>query len=213
MSGFPKPIERVIEALRCFPGVGPKTAQRLAFYLLEAPPKEVRELIGSLEAISQGVRRCAECGSFAEDDSPDELCAICRSSRRDRELLCVVAHAKDVYAFERTGEFRGLYHVLGGLISPMDGRGPENLRISPLMERIQHNKFREIVLATGPTMAGQATALYLESLLEGSLATISRLAMGLPVGSDLETVDEVTLGRALSYRQAMPKAPLSHLEP
>lgn len=198
MPQYPAPIERLIESLLCLPSVGPKTAARLAFFLLDAPDRQVAEMIAALEGIRHDVHRCAECGNYA---SQQELCAICASPRRDRTILCVVAHPRDIVAFERTGEYRGVYHVLGGLLSPMDGRGPEQLRVAELEQRVQQGDFREVVLATDPTVAGEATALYLEQVLDGYPGQLSRLALGLPVGSDFEMTDEVTLGRALSYRQ------------
>lgn len=197
MSQYPPAIERLIESLLCLPTVGPKTASRLAFYLLDAPPYQVDEMIGALQGIQTDIARCQDCGNFASG----QRCAICESSRRDRTTLCVVAFPKDIVAFERTGEYRGIYHVLGGLISPMEGRGPEQLRVDDLLERIEQNDFQEIVLATDPTVAGEATALYLEQVLDDYQGQISRLALGIPVGSDFELTDEVTLGRALSYRQ------------
>jgi recombination protein RecR len=195
---YPPAIERLIESLLCLPTVGPKTAGRLAFYLLDAPPHELEEMIAALQAIKHGVPRCPECGNYAPGE---ELCAICASPRRDRSTLCVVAQPKDIVAFERTGEYRGLYHVLGGLISPMEGRGPEHLRVEELESRVRDGRFQEVVLATDPTVAGEATALYLEQVLQSFPGQISRLALGIPVGSDFEVTDEVTLGRALSYRQ------------
>ena len=197
MYQYPPAIERLIESLLCLPTVGPKTAGRLAFYLLDAPPHQVDEMIAALQDIKVGVKRCHDCGNYASD----QLCAICASGRRDRTTLCVVAQPKDIVAFERTGEFRGLYHVLGGLISPMEGRGPEHLRVDELEKRVKEGEFQEVVLATDPTVAGEATALYLEQILDDFPGQISRLALGIPVGSDFEVTDEVTLGRALSYRQ------------
>ncbi len=197
MYQYPPAIERLIESLLCLPTVGPKTAGRLAFYLLDAPEHEVQEMIAALQGIHTAVLRCTECGNYASG----ELCSICSSARRDRTTLCVVAHPKDIVAFERTGEFRGLYHVLGGLISPMEGRGPEHLRIDALERRLREGEFQEVVLATDPTVAGEATALYLEQVLDDYPGQLSRLALGIPVGSDFEVTDEVTLGRALSYRQ------------
>ncbi len=187
----------------CLPTVGPKTAGRLAFYLLDAPDREVEEIMEALKAIKTEVKRCSECGNYATDG----LCGICSSTRRDRTTLCVVAYPKDIVAFERTGEYRGLYHVLGGLLSPMDGRGPEHLRVEELEQRLGNSEFQEVVLATDPTVAGEATALYLEQILENFPGTLSRLALGLPIGSDFEVTDEVTLGRALSYRQQLKSRP------
>lgn len=193
----PTPIQRLSESLMRLPSIGPKTAQRLAYHLLEAPLEEVNEMVASLQSLRRDVSRCKSCGNFAEQ----ERCSLCESPRRDRSLLCVVAHAKDIVAFERTGEYRGLYHVLGGLISPMDGRGPDELNVDSLLSRVQEEEFAEVVLATDPTVAGEATALYLEQILDDFSGTVSRLALGIPVGTDFEYTDDVTLGRALSYRQ------------
>lgn len=197
----PAPIRRLSESLLCLPSIGPKTANRLAYYLLEAPQAEVEEMIAGLQGIRDQVVRCTDCGNYSEEP----VCNICRSERRDRTTLCVVAQAKDIIAFERTGAYRGLYHVLGGLISPMDGLGPEQLSVEALMHRLDHSEFTEVVLATDPTVAGEATALYLEQLLEEFPGEVSRLALGIPVGTDFEYTDEVTLGRALSYRQQLKK--------
>ncbi len=158
-------------------------------------------MIASLKGIRDQIHHCQTCGNFAEQTN----CSICDSQRRDRTTLCVVGQARDIIAFERTGEYRGVYHVLGGLISPMDGRGPEELSIDALLDRVQTEDFKEIVLATDPTIAGEATALYLEQLLENFTGEVSRLALGIPVGSDFEYTDDITLGRALSYRQRLSK--------
>ena len=183
------------------PGIGPKSANRLAYHLLNSPGSQVDEMIRSLQAIRSEVKHCHLCGNYSEHTT----CSICDSPRRDQSLLCVVGEAKDIISFERTGEYRGLYHVLGGLISPMDGRGPEQLSIDRLLERVQEHEFQELVLATDPTVAGEATALYLEQILIDFPGQISRLALGIPIGSDFEYTDEITLGRALSYRQKIPK--------
>ena len=195
----PAPIQRLAESLMRLPGIGPKTAQRLAYHLLDAPLHEVQEMTASLQSLRSDISRCRTCGNFAQG----ETCTICSSAKRDSSLLCVVAHAKDIVAFERTGEYRGLYHVLGGLISPMDGRGPDQLSVQPLMDRVERSEFQEVVLATDPTVAGEATALYLEGLLAEFSGTVSRLSLGIPVGTDFEYTDDVTLGRALSYRQRL----------
>jgi recombination protein RecR len=197
----PAPIQRLSESLMRLPSIGPKTAQRLAYHLLDAPLEEVNEMVASLQSLRSDVSLCRSCGNFAQG----EQCSLCESERRDRSLLCVVAHAKDIVAFERTGEYRGLYHVLGGLISPMDGRGPDQLNVDSLLKRVKEDEFQEVVLATDPTVAGEATALYLEQLLDEFAGTVSRLALGIPVGSDFEYTDDVTLGRALSYRQRVSK--------
>lgn len=183
----------------CLPGIGPKTANRLAYYLLDAPDREVNEMIQSLQGIRDSISRCPTCGNYSEGGR----CNICDSVRRDSSVLCVVGLAKDIQAFERTGEYRGLYHVLGGLISPMEGKGPEHLSVDALLERVKTGEFKEVVLATDPTVAGEATALFLEQLLDELPCEISRLALGIPVGSDFEYTDEITLGRALSYRQKL----------
>lgn len=202
MYEYPPAVERLMESLMRLPTVGPKTAGRLAFHLLSAPPSQVEEMIASLQAIRDQVKACRDCGNYSQD----ELCRICCSDRRDRKTLCVVGQAKDVAAFERTGEFRGLYHVLGGLISPMDGRGPEQLRIKELEERVRDQGFEEVVLATDPTVAGDATALYLEEILSHYSVDVSRLATGIPIGSEFEYTDEVTLGRALSFRSKVSRS-------
>ena len=197
----PSAIRRLAASLMFLPSIGPKTANRLAYHLLEAPPHQVEEMIKSLQGIKERVVHCSDCGNYTEQN----LCSICSSERRNKTILCVVGQAKDIVAFERTGEYRGLYHVLGGLISPMDGKGPEALSLDRLVARIKEGSFEEVVLATDPTVAGEATALYLEQLLEDYSGQVSRLALGIPVGSDFEYTDEVTLGRALSYRQKLSK--------
>ena len=178
------------------PTVGPKTALRLAFHLLSAPDAQVQALAQSLLDVKSKLRTCSRCGHLSDK----ELCAVCRDPRRDTSVLCVVATARDLMAVERTREFRGLYHVLGGLISPLDGIGPSELRIQALLDRLEVEKPGELVLATNPTVAGEATALYLFRLLSARNLRITRLALGLPVGSDLEYADEVTLGRAFAGR-------------
>ncbi len=193
------PLERLTEALTRLPSIGPKTARRLAYHLLDAPEGEISELLGALSELQAKVLRCTVCGNYTEQDT----CAICRSERRDRTRLCVVAHPRDIATFERTGEYRGLYHVLGGLISPIDGIGPERLRLRELEARVQSGEFQEIVLATDPTVAGEATAMYLEDTLAEFPGELTRLAQGLPAGSGFEYTDEITLGRALSRRQRL----------
>lgn len=199
MASFPEPLERLVEELQRLPTIGPKTALRLAFHLLGAPTAEVEALARAMVEVKERLGPCARCGNLSERD----LCALCRDPRRDPAVLCVVATVRDLMAVERTREFRGSYHVLGGLISPLDGVGPGELRVSQLLDRLEREPVEELVLATNPTVAGEATALYLHRILEGRPVKVTRLALGLPMGSDLEYADEVTLGRAFSGRREM----------
>ena len=199
-----EPVARLIEAFSRLPGIGPKTAQRLTFHLLRAPDAEARTLAGALVAVRDQVVFCDRC--FNISDAP--LCPICRDPARDQLRLCVVEEPLDVLALERTGEFRGLYHVLHGAISPIDGIGPDRLRIRELLARADEAKrdgagLEEVILATNPTLEGEATAMYLAERLERDVAVVSRIARGLPVGGDLEYADEVTLIRALQGRRAV----------
>jgi recombination protein RecR len=199
-----EPVARLIEAFARLPGVGPKTAQRLTYYLLRAPDAEARTLAAALVAVRDEVVFCERC--FNISDAP--LCLICRDPGRDDTRLCVVEEPLDVLAIERTGEFKGRYHVLHGAISPIDGIGPERLRIRELLERADAAQrdggaFEEVILATNPTLEGEATAMYLAERLEGSVTLVSRIARGLPVGGDLEYADDVTLIRALQGRRAV----------
>jgi len=199
-----EPVARLIEAFSRLPGVGPKTAQRLTFHLLRAPDTEARILAAALIDVRDKVVFCDRC--FNISDAP--LCPICRDPTRDISRLCVVEEPLDVLALERTGEFRGLYHVLHGAISPIDGVGPERLRIRELLARADEAKrdgapLEEVILATNPTLEGEATAMYLAERLEQSVVVVSRIARGLPVGGDLEYADEVTLIRALQGRRAV----------
>lgn len=179
------------------PGVGPKSAQRMAFYVLQAEPEDVAGLIEAIQEVKAKVRFCEECGNISEEDR----CRICQDERRNRALICVVEEPKDVVAIERTREYRGVYHVLGGAISPIDGIGPEDLRIRELLSRLSDESIQEVVLATDPNLEGEATATYLARLLTPIGVPVSRLASGLPVGGDLEYADEVTLGRAFAGRR------------
>ena len=199
-----EPVARLIEALSRLPGVGPKTAQRLTYHLLRAPDVEARALAAALVDVRDKVVFCDRC--FNISDAP--LCPICRDSARDVLRLCVVEEPLDVLALERTGEFKGLYHVLHGAISPIDGVGPDRLRIRELLARADEAKrdgapFEEVILATNPTLEGEATAMYLAERLENTVGIVSRIARGLPVGGDLEYADEVTLIRALQGRRAV----------
>jgi recombination protein RecR len=191
-------VENLVAQLTRLPGVGTRTAHRLAFHLLRIPKDEAQALAAAIGDVKERVRFCAECGNLTEE----ERCAICRDERRDRTLVCVVEQPADLVSLERTHEYRGLYHVLGGSLSPIDGVEPEHLRIDELMGRVESNGIQEVVLATNPNMTGEATAAYLADRLRGRVR-VTRLASGLPVGGDLEYADEVTLGRALSGRREM----------
>ena len=189
----------LIEELGRLPGVGPKSAQRIAFYLLDADPAQVQQLAHSITEAKARVRFCGQCGRATESDP----CSICTDERRDASVLCVVEESRDVVAIERTREFRGRYHVLGGAISPIDGAGPNDLRITELMQRLADGIVTEIILATDPNLEGEATASYLARMLKDMDLSVSRLASGLPVGGDLEFADEVTLGRAFAGRRTL----------
>ena len=191
-------VENLVTQLTKLPGIGRRTAQRLAFHLLSARPEEALELARAIEDVKARVRFCRDCGNLTEE----ELCEVCADARRDRSLICVVEQPVDVVSIERTGEFKGLYHVLGGALSPLDGVEPGDLRIDGLIARVEQDGVAEVVLATNPTMTGEATAAYLADRLRDR-ARVTRLASGLPVGGDLEYADEVTLGRALAGRRDM----------
>ncbi len=195
---FSPSVENLVAQLTRLPGIGTRTAQRLAFHLLRAPKEEALALAAAIEEVKERVRFCRECGNLTED----EVCAICLDARRDRALICVVEQPVDLISVERTAEYRGLYHVLGGALSPIDGVEPSHLRIDELLQRVERNGVEEVVLATNPNMTGEATAAYLADRLRGRVR-VTRLASGLPVGGDLEYADEVTLGRALSGRREM----------
>jgi recombination protein RecR len=195
---FSPAVENLVSQLTRLPGVGTRTAQRLAFHLLRVPKDEAAALAAAIADVKERVRFCAECGNLTEED----VCAICADARRDRAVVCVVEQPADLISVERTHEFRGLYHVLGGALSPIDGVEPEHLRIGELLQRVERNGIEEVVLATNPNMTGEATAAYLADRLRGRVR-VTRLASGLPVGGDLEYADEVTLGRALAGRREM----------
>jgi len=190
-------VQDLIDELGRLPGVGPKSAQRIAFHLLQADPVDVRRLADVLVEVKQRVRFCNVCFNVSEE----ETCRICRDPRRDPSVLCVVEEYKDVVAIERTREYRGRYHVLGGAISPIDGIGPDQLRIKELMSRLGDSQIAEVILATDPNLEGEATATYLTRQLGPLGLKVTRLASGLPVGGDLEYADEVTLGRAFAGRR------------
>ncbi len=191
-------VDNLVAQLTKLPGVGQRTAQRLAFHLLSRPKQEALALAEAIEDVKERVRFCSECGNLTED----ERCAICLDARRDQSLICVVEQPQDLVSLERTHEYRGLYHVLGGALSPLDGVEPEHLRIDELVKRVDRNGVQEVVLATNPNMTGEATAAFLADRLRGKVR-VTRLASGLPVGGDLEYADEVTLGRALTGRREM----------
>ena len=195
---FSPSVENLVAQLTRLPGVGQRTAQRLAFHLLQVPKPEALALAEAIVDVKERVRFCDECGNLTED----AVCAICLDERRDRSLICVVEQPADLVSLERTHEFRGLYHVLGGALSPLDGVEPEHLRIDELLARVERNGVVEVVLATNPNMTGEATAAYIADRLRDRVR-VTRLASGLPVGGDLEYADEVTLGRALAGRREM----------
>jgi recombination protein RecR len=195
---FSPSVENLVAQLTRLPGIGARTAQRLAFPILQRPTEEALALSSALQEVKERVRFCRECGNLTEE----ELCGICIDQRRDHAFICVVEQPVDVVSLERTHEFRGLYHVLGGALSPLDGVEPSDLRIDELFRRVEANGVQEVVLATNPNMTGEATAAFLADRLRGRVR-VTRLASGLPVGGDLEYADEVTLGRALSGRREM----------
>jgi recombination protein RecR len=190
-------VQELIDELGRLPGIGPKSAQRIAFHIVQTRGFDVSRLGELLLEVREKVRFCSLCGNVADQDR----CGICRDARRNRSVICVVEESKDVAAIERTREFRGLYHVLGGALSPIDGIGPDDLRIRELVQRLAGGEVQEVILATDPNMTGEATATYLSRLLKTMDVPVSRLASGLPVGGDLEYADEVTLGRAFEGRR------------
>ncbi|MEN9751216.1 MAG: hypothetical protein RLZZ600_263 [Actinomycetota bacterium] len=192
-------VQELIDELGRLPGIGPKSAQRIAFHILQTQTFDVSRLAAVLTEVREKVKFCDVCGNVSEDVT----CGICRDPRRDPALICVVEEAKDVVAIERTREFKGLYHVLGGAISPIDGIGPDDLRIRELMTRLADGTVTEVIIATDPNLEGEATATYLSRLLSAMQIRVSRLASGLPVGGDLEYADEVTLGRAFEGRRTV----------
>jgi recombination protein RecR len=191
-------VDNLVAQLTRLPGVGTRTAQRLAFHLLRVSKDEASALAAAIVEVKERVRFCRECGNLTEE----EVCAICLDARRDHQVICVVEQPADLISVERTAEYRGLYHVLGGALSPIDGVEPSDLRIDQLLRRVDRNGVEEVVLATNPNMTGEATASYLADRLRGKVR-VTRLASGLPVGGDLEYADEVTLGRALAGRREM----------
>jgi recombination protein RecR len=199
MSEFPSPIERLVEQLVRLPGIGRRSAQRLAFFLARSPAEDLARLAASISSLPDELRPCATCGNL----SGEETCAICRDPRRERSVLCVVEQPENVAAIERTGAYRGLYHVLGGAISPLRSIGPESLRISALAERLEAGSFSEVILATNPTVEGEATALYIARQIGPGGISVTRPATGLPVGGELDYIDRSTLARAFEGRRRL----------
>ena len=199
MALYAPPVARLLEELERLPGIGPKSAQRLAFYLLRADAEYAERLAEAILELKRSVRFCSRCFNFSEGD----LCEICADTQRDAATVCVVEEPRDVVAVERTGEFRGLYHVIQGVLSPIDGIGPDELKIRELVERVGADDVQEVIVATNPNVEGETTALYISRLLKPVGVRVTRIASGLPVGGDLEYADEVTLGRALEARREM----------
>jgi recombination protein RecR len=193
------PIQELIDELSRLPGIGPKSAQRLAFYIVKAPADEAKRLAEALLDAKEKIFFCRECGNVAEG----ELCRICRDPRRDATVICVVEEPKDAATVEKAGVIKGRYHVLGGAISPLDGIGPDDLRVQQLLDRVERNGVKEVILATNPNLEGNATAMYVAALVKPLGVRVTRLASGLPVGGDLEYADEITLSQALEGRREM----------
>ncbi len=201
MRALPEPVQNLVDAFARLPGIGPKTASRLTFYLLRAPEELSQNLSNALVGIKQDTGLCEVCFNITRKDSP--ICEICASDQRDRQTLCVVEEPLDVLAIEKTAGYNGLYHVLHGVLSPIEGIGPEDLKIKELFQRLQENDFKEVILATNPSMEGDATAMYLYERISPVIDRVTRLARGLPVGGDLEYADQNTLLRALAGRQSL----------
>jgi recombination protein RecR len=197
LATYARPVERLITELSKLPSIGPKSAQRIAFHVVRGRPDDARALAEALREVKERIRPCRRCFNLTES----EECDICRDARRDQTVICVVEDPYDIGPMERTGEYRGLYHVLGGALSPLDGIEPEDLRIAELVERVEKEGTREIVVATNPTTTGEATALFIAQELKEGPVRVTALASGLPVGGDLEYADEVTLGRAFAGRR------------
>ncbi len=197
MVDYPGPIKELIEALSTLPGIGPKSAERLAFHVINMPRKNVSNIADSLLEVKDKIFNCSLCNNLTDQ----EPCYICRDDNRDKKVICVVQEAKDVIAMEKIGEYKGAYHVLQGAISPMDGVGPEELKVKKLLQRIEELNAIELILATNPTVEGEATAMYLSKAVKPLNVRVTRLAYGLPMGGDLEYVDEMTLSKALEGRK------------
>lgn len=199
MRSYPRPLARLIEELEKLPGVGPKSAQRLAMHLLQASREDAAALADTILQVKDTIRTCSVCFNYTDAD----ICSICSDGQRDAHLLCVVAEVRELLAMERAGSHQGRYHVLGGLLSPMDGIGHESLHIEELLGRLKEGNFSEVILATNPTVEGDATATYVAGLLKPLGVTVSRIALGLPVGGDLDYADDVTITRAVEGRREM----------
>ena len=193
------PLRRVIDQLKHLPGIGPRTAQRLAFHLLKLPDHEVRQLAKAISELKDQIHFCSACENLTEES----LCAVCKNPKRDQSRVLVVEEPSTLYAIERTGEYNGLYHVLHGSLSPLDGRGPADLKVQGLLDRVKKGEVKEVIMATNPTIEGEATAIYLGRLLRPLGVFVSRIAYGIPVGVDLEYTDEVTLLKALEGRREL----------
>ena len=196
MSDYAEPIERLIDEFRKLPGIGSKSAQRLAYSLLRRPREEAERLSQAIMAVKDQVRSCSRCNNYSDRDP----CEYCSNTRRSDETICVVEEPYDIIAIERTREYHGRYHVLHGVLSPINGIGPEDLKLKSLLERLREGNVREVILATNPNVEGEATAIYIAKLLNPIGVKVSRIALGIPVGSDLEYADEVTMSKALEYR-------------
>jgi recombination protein RecR len=196
---YAKPLARLIGELEKLPGVGPKSAARLAFYILRIPPEEAEQLAEAVLEVKRSIGFCRQCFNFTDQ----ELCSICRDTRRDASTLCIVAEPRDLVAMDKTNEYKGLYHVLHGVISPMEGVGPEMLKIRELLERLRTGEVKEAILATNPTIEGEATALYLSNLLKPLGIRVTRIAHGLPMGGDMDYADQATLIQALEWRREL----------
>ena len=194
---YPKPLAKLVGALEKLPGIGPKSAQRMAFYLLSASDEEARALTEAIAEVKEKITQCKVCYNFADQ----EVCDVCTSDKRDKTTICVVAEPRDVIAMEKTNEYKGMYHVLQGVISPMDGIGPDMLRIRELQQRVVNDSIKEIILATNPTIEGDTTAMYLSGILKPLGVKVTRIAHGMPVGGDLDYADQATLIRALEWRR------------
>jgi len=194
---YAKPLARLVGALEKLPGIGPKSAQRVAFHILRASSEETRTLVEAINEVKEKIVQCTVCFNLTDQ----EICEICTSEKRDKNTICVVAEPRDVIAMERTNEYRGTYHVLQGIISPMDGVGPDMLRIRELQERVAQNSIKEIILAMNPTVEGDTTAMYLAGILKPLGVKVTRIAHGMPVGGDLDYADQATLIRALEWRR------------
>jgi recombination protein RecR len=192
-------IQRLLDEFERLPGIGPKSAQRIVYWLLNAPPDDASRLASAIVDVKESVHFCPQCFNYAEG----ELCAVCSDTERDRSMICAVSEPRDIGAIERTGEYKGLYHVLGGALSPLDGIGPEQLTIKELLSRLADGAVQEVILATNPNVEGETTAVYLARLIKPLGIKATRLASGLPVGGDLEFADEVTLGRAIESRREL----------